>query len=112
MSVSSLETSHKQAYSLGLESFAHAQEATPTKTICAPAQSILVIFGITQLMLEMKCLFNPKKECTAFDSLKELVDHPDPYRILEYACPLCPNRPFPERPFPKRPFPKRPERPL
>jgi len=58
----------------------------------------------------MKCMFNPKIECTVFDVLKEIVDHPDPYKILEHACPLCPNRPLPERPFPERPFPKRPKR--
>jgi hypothetical protein len=63
------------------------------------------------MVLEMKCVFNPEIECTVFDVLKEVVGNPDPYKILEHACPLCQNRPFPERPFPERPFPERPERP-
>ncbi|MDH5733160.1 MAG: hypothetical protein OEY88_05180 [Candidatus Bathyarchaeota archaeon] len=60
----------------------------------------------------MKCMFNPEKECTVYDTLEEMVERPDPYLILQYACPLCPDRPFPERPFPERPFPERPKRRL
>lgn len=51
-------------------------------------------------------------ECGVFEALKEVVDDPDPYKILEHACPICPDHPFPDRPFPNRPLPKRPERPM
>ncbi|UCG45753.1 MAG: hypothetical protein JSV58_02980 [Candidatus Bathyarchaeota archaeon] len=62
-------------------------------------------------MAAMKCMFDLEKECPVYNVLKEIVDRPDPYKILEHACPYCQNRPFPERPFPERPFPRRPERP-
>lgn len=59
----------------------------------------------------MKCMFNSEIECSVYEVLKEAVERPDPYKILEHACPLCQNRPFPLGPFPERPHPERPKRP-
>jgi len=46
----------------------------------------------------MKCMFNPKIECSVHDVAKELGVVLQPTYVLEKACPICPKRPFPEPP--------------
>jgi len=47
---------------------------------------------------KMKCMFNPKMECTVYDVMKDLEADLKPSLILEKACPLCPKRPMSGRP--------------
>ena len=39
----------------------------------------------------MKCMFDPKIDCTVFASAKDIFEL-RPKDILEKACPICPKR--------------------